>query len=169
MTIGQSQPRTTDLTQQELARVERGIYSPGGGVEGASGPGVARRRTDARQDGDYRAALVKLADYDDFIDRVRLVGVPVLGALLVIAALICLLLGLFRRLARAVPYYAATIGCAVAVLLLVRANLEVAPLAPRHANQQVALMSPPMKAEARRFAGAEGRTSTKRRRRSTRC
>jgi len=154
VTIGQSQPRTTDLTQQELAGVEE-EYTRRANELKEQAAQARQAETEAREDSDYRAALVKLAAYDDFIDRARLVGVPVLGALLVVAAIVCLLLGLFRRLARAVPYYAATIGCAAAALLLMRANLEIEPRAARQANPQVAQMRPSAMPEARRHDEAK--------------
>jgi hypothetical protein len=151
VTIGQSQPRMTDLTQQELARVEEEYKHRAEDLK-AQAAQARQAETEAREDREHRAAVVQLASYDDFIDQARLVGVPVLGALLVIAALVCLLLGLFRGLARALPYYAATVGCAVAVLILVRANLNLEPRAARQANPQVAQMSPPATPESKRLA-----------------
>ncbi len=107
VTIGQSQPRMTDLTEQELARVEEEYARRTAELRDQAAQ-AGKDEEDARKDTDYRAALVKLAADDDFIDRARLVGAPVLGALLVVAAVVFLLLGLFRKLARALPYYAAT-------------------------------------------------------------
>jgi anti-sigma factor RsiW len=126
VTIGQSQPRTTDLTQQELERVETETAQKS--EELKTRIASARQAEDeARDDRDYHAALVQLSNFDDFIDRSRRVGVPVLSALLLLAALACLILGLYRRFVRAVPYYAATIGCVAAVVLLVRVYWSAAP------------------------------------------
>jgi hypothetical protein len=126
VTIGQSQPRTTDLTQEELERVETDRVRR---TEELTARAEQSRKAEeeAREDRDYRAALVQLKTYDDLIDRTRLVGAPILGALLMLAALACLLLGLFRRLVRALPYYAATVACVAAILLLARVFWSSSP------------------------------------------
>jgi hypothetical protein len=142
VTIGQSQPQVTDLTEQDLARVEK-EYALRIDETKAQVARAGKAEEEARQDTEYRAAVVKLEAYDDFIDRARLVGAPVLGALLVLVAIACLILGLFRKLVRALPYYAAMAACAAAVVLLLKLSWGVAPQAPRADDLQVAEVKPP--------------------------
>ncbi len=129
VTIGQSQPQTTDLTQQELDRVEKDRERR---LEVLTAQ-VARDEQiekESREDDAYRAALIALKKYDDFLDRTRRVGTPVLGALLAAAAIFCLVLALLRRLAQAAPYYLATAVCCVAVVLLAKLFWHAAPPHP---------------------------------------
>jgi hypothetical protein len=142
VTIGQSQPQTTDLTRQELARVQE--QSQQRTTELREQLTHAQREAkEADEDHDYRAALAALASYDDFIHRARFVGAPALGALLMLAALVCLLLGLGRRLARALPYYVGAAACVAAAVLLVQANLNVGPPALHGPDREVAMMMAP--------------------------
>jgi hypothetical protein len=126
VTIGQSQPQMTDLTQQELQRVES-EYSRRTEELIAKAAASRKGEQEARKDNEYHAALIKVKGYDDSIDRMRLAGISVVEAILVLAALICLILGLFRRLVRALPYYAATAACVAMVVILARATLPIAP------------------------------------------
>ena len=141
VTIGQSQPQTTDLTQQELERVESEHARQ---TEELTAQAAQDRKAEqeARDDPDYRAAVVKLKTYDDFLDRMRLIGAPVLAAVLVLAALVCLLVGVFRQIGRALPYYAATAACVVVVVLLAKVAWQGAPKA-RQADQEVARVNAP--------------------------
>jgi hypothetical protein len=126
VTIGQSQPQTTDLTQQELQRVEEENARR---TEELTAQAVQTKQAEqeALADRDYRAALVKLKEYDDFRKQARLTGAPIVGALLVAAALLCLILALLRGFARAVPYYAATLACMAAVVLLAKVFWPAVP------------------------------------------
>ncbi len=136
VTIGQSQPQVTDLTQQELRRVEAEFARRTEDLT-VLAAGAKKEVVDSRQDDAYRAALVNLKAYDDFFDRMRLVAIPVVEAVLVLAALICLILGLFRRVVRALPYYAATAACVAVVVLLARMSWPIA--SPRNdGDEQVA-------------------------------
>jgi hypothetical protein len=135
VTIGQSQTKTADLTQQQLQRLEK--ESARHAEELAARAAQAKKaEQDARNDADYRAALFKLKAYDDLFNRIQLVGAPIVEAILVLAALVCLILGLLRRLARALPYYAAAAACAALILLLARVPLGNAP--PHSGDEQMA-------------------------------
>jgi anti-sigma factor RsiW len=125
VTIGQSRTET-NLTQHELQRVEEEQTRRAEEVT-AQAAQAKKAEQEARADRDYRAALLKLKGYDDFRDRARLVGVPVVGALLASAALLCLFVALFRRLAQATPYYLATAACLFAVVLLTKVFWQAAP------------------------------------------
>ncbi|HEY7158979.1 MAG TPA: alpha-2-macroglobulin family protein, partial [Gemmataceae bacterium] len=140
VTIGQSQPQVTDLSVQELARVEK-EYARRIDEAREQVADAGKAEEESREDTEYRAAVVKLGGYDDFIDRARRVGAPMLAALLVLAAIVCLILGLFRKLLRALPYYAATVACAAVVVLLLKLSWGVAPSMPRPEEQQVAQMN----------------------------
>ncbi|HEY7423984.1 MAG TPA: alpha-2-macroglobulin family protein, partial [Gemmataceae bacterium] len=162
VTIGQSQPQVTDLTEQDLARVEK-EYALRTDETKAQVARAGKAEEEAGEDTEYRAAMVKLGAYDDFIDRARLVGAPVLGALLVLAAIVCLILGLFRKLVRALPYYAATAACAAAIVLLLNLSWEErTQQAARSDERQVAAMKtsetpPPPKAVEHENAAREAR------------
>jgi anti-sigma factor RsiW len=139
VTIGQSQPQTTDLTDRELTRVDA-EYKHQTAALTAHIERTRKAEAEARADEEYRAAVVALANYRDFFDRLRLAGAPVLGALLVLAAFVFLILGLFRKLARALPYYAVTAACVagIALLLLFRTQEEVGRMATGNADREMA-------------------------------
>jgi hypothetical protein len=143
--IGQAQQQTTDLTQQELQRVQTEFAHQTEELT-ARTEQAKKAEQEASGDRDYLAAFVALKSYDDFFDRLRRAAVPAAGALLVLAALVLLILGLYRRLARAVPYYAAAAACAAMVLLLARLSVpnalqqdsggeQIAHLTDRENNQ----------------------------------
>ncbi|HTU93737.1 MAG TPA: hypothetical protein VMF69_26895, partial [Gemmataceae bacterium] len=133
VTIGQARERMTDLTQQELKRFET-EHAHRAEELTARAAQAKKAEQEGRNDRDYRAALVKLKTYDEFFDRLWLRGAPVAAAILAVAALTCLILGLFRRLARALPYYAATAACVALALLLARGILQNAPM--RHSGEE---------------------------------
>ncbi len=138
VTIGQSQPQTTDLTERELARVDTEFKNQT--AELTSRVEQARKsEAETRADEEYRAAVVALANYRDFFDRLRLTGTPVLGALLLLAAFVFLILGLLRKLARALPYYAATAACLAGIAVLLHVSLDVATSETAKEDRQVAL------------------------------
>jgi hypothetical protein len=142
VTIGQSQPQTTDLTRQELTRAQE--ESQHRTTELHEQIARAERETkEASEDEDHRAAVAALASYDDFIHRARLVGAPALEAILVLAALVCLVLAFSRRLARALPYYVGAVACVVVAVLMLQANLNVGRPALPGPDQEVAMMAAP--------------------------
>ena len=163
VTIGQSQPQMTDLTREEIARVEEEAQHRTTELRAQ----IARAESEAKEtaeDHDYRAAVATLASYDNFIHRARFVGAPTLGAVLVLAALAFLLLGLYRRFVRALPYYAATAVCVAIAVLLVMANWQVGPPPLRSPDREVAQIMPPgadvdrpRQREERADKGVEGR------------
>ncbi|MHB1425209.1 MAG: alpha-2-macroglobulin family protein [Gemmataceae bacterium] len=125
--IGQTDQRMTDLTTRELQNVERDHARR---VEGLTArlKEITKIEEEKRVSGAYRAALVNLKEYDEFFDRLRFVGVRVGEAILVLAALVCLILGLYRRLLRAWLYYAATVACVAMAVLLTRVSLETSAI-----------------------------------------
>jgi hypothetical protein len=133
VTIGQSKPQTTDLTDQELQRVETEFTRRTEELT-ARAAQTRNEEQEALKDKEYHAALVKLREYDDFHDRLRRAGVPAVEAVLVLAALVCLILGLFRTAVRALPYYAATAASVAMVLLLAWMTWPVA--APQAASDK---------------------------------
>jgi hypothetical protein len=133
VTLGHSQTRSTDLTQQKLQRVETECALRAEELTAQTAQ-AKKAEQESRDDPNYRAALVQLKAYEDFFDRIQRVGGPIVEAILVLAALVCLVLGLLRRVARALPYYAATAACVAMALLLGRVSLWNAPL--RHAGEE---------------------------------
>jgi hypothetical protein len=152
VTIGQSQPQRTDLTQQELQRVES-EYAHRTEELTAQAAQTQKAEQEARGDADYHAALVDLKAYHDFFNRSRLVGAPALAAVLVLAALVFLILALFRQFGRALPYYAATAACAVLVVLLAKFAWQGAPNFPQP-QRQIAQATTPTQPEERMFPQA---------------
>jgi hypothetical protein len=138
VTIGDSQTRSADLTQQKLQRVET-EHARQAEELAARMAQATKAEQDARNDTDYRAALIQLKAYDEFFRRIQLVGAPIVEALLVVAALVCLILGLMRRVAGALPYYAAAATCAAMVLLLTRVPLPNMP--QRSGEEQMARLA----------------------------
>lgn len=124
VTIGQSQPQMTDLTQQELQRVETEFTHHTEELT-AQTTALRNQEKEAREDKEYRAALVKLKEYDDSFDRMKREGTRPAEAVLVLAALIFLSLGLYRGVVRGLPYYAATIACVMIVLLVSRLSSPI--------------------------------------------
>ncbi|MGH7227175.1 MAG: hypothetical protein ACRELF_28500, partial [Gemmataceae bacterium] len=131
--IGQTEQRTTDLTQREQERIETEYVRQTEQLTEQAAQ-AKKMEQEARGNRDYLAALVKLKAYDDFFERLRFAAVPAAEALLALAAIVCLILGLYRRLVRALPYYAATAACVAMVLLLARGSLWNAP--PQHSGEK---------------------------------
>jgi alpha-2-macroglobulin-like protein len=131
---GQTQTRIADFSmQQKLQQVETENARKAAGL--AARMAQAKKvEQDVRDDADYRAALIKLKAYDDFFKRIQFVGAPIVEAILVLAALVCLILGLLRRLVLALPYYAATAACVAMVLLLAQVSLR--NVAQRHPGDE---------------------------------
>jgi hypothetical protein len=127
VSIGQTQTRIADISmQQKLQQVETEHSRQA--AELVARVAQAKEAEQAvRDDADYRAALIKLKAYDDFFNRIRFVGAPIVEGILVLAALVCLILGLLRRLVQALPYYAATAACVAMVLLLAQVSLRNMP------------------------------------------
>jgi hypothetical protein len=135
VTIGQSQPQTTDLTQKELEKVEKEDELR---LEAfmAQAEKAKRDEQEARDDREYQAALAALNKYDDFLDRTRRFGTPALGGLLAATAILCLVLALYRRFGQALPFYLATAACCVAVVLLAKLFWQASP---RNGNQDTSV------------------------------
>lgn len=153
VTIGQSQPKSTDLTQQELERVESETARQSEELT-AQITQARKAEKEAGEDSDYRAAQDKLKAYDDFFNRLRLVGLPALAAVLVLAALVFLILGLLRQFGRALPYYGATAACAALVVLMAKFAWQGAPNMPQ-AGRQVAVVGAARQLENRELARKE--------------
>ncbi len=140
VTIGQTQTRMTDIwLQQKLQQVEtenaRQTAELAARVAQAKGT-----EQETRENAAYLAALVRLKAYDDFYNRIQFVGAPIVEAILVLAALVCLILGLLRGLVRALPFYAATAACVAMIVLVAQISLRNLP--QRHAgDEQIAQMT----------------------------
>jgi Flp pilus assembly protein TadB len=136
--LGHSQIKRTDLIQQKLQRMER-EYARRTEELKAQAAQAQKTEQETRDDPAYRAALVQLKAYEDRLDRIQRVGKPLLEAVLIVAALVCLVLGLLRHLTRALPYYAATAVCVAMALLLARVSWWNVP--QRHSvEEQMALL-----------------------------
>lgn len=138
-TIGQSRAKITDLTQQELRRVEADFTHKAEEATARAAQAKAAEQ-ETRDNPDYRAALVLLKGYDDFFDRMQRVGAPIAEAILILAALACLILGLSRRVGRVLPYYAAAAACAAMFLMLAKVSLQNAPTRHSHEEQLAHLL-----------------------------
>ncbi|MGH7223594.1 MAG: alpha-2-macroglobulin family protein, partial [Gemmataceae bacterium] len=174
VTIGQSQPQMMDLTQKEVERVEseyarrtealtaqaaqarkeekeaREVQDYHAALVKQGGSDFFFNEFVDREDQDYHAALVKLKAYDDFFKQTRLVGVPVLAAILALTALVCLLRGLRRQIGRALPYYAATVACVAVVVLLAKLAWHDVPEL-RHGEHEVASLTAPKNSDKPKF------------------
>jgi hypothetical protein len=150
VTIGDSQTKTADLTQQKLQRVEAEYVRQTAELT-AQASEARKMEQEARDNPDYRAAIAKLDSYGEMFNRIQLVGAPIAEALLVVSALVFLILGLLRRVSHAVPYYAAAASCAALVLVLTRVPLPNMP--HRSGEEQMAKLTErddqPMKQEAK--------------------
>jgi anti-sigma factor RsiW len=122
MTFGHSQTKSTDLVQQKLQRVET-EYAHRAEELMARVAQAEKVEQALRDDPSYRAALIQIKAYDDLFNRILRIGGPTVEAILVLAALACLLVALLHRLARALPYYAATAACVAMALLLAQVSL----------------------------------------------
>jgi hypothetical protein len=140
VTLGQSQTWMTDIwMQQKLQQVESENARQNEELT-ARAAQAKKTEQETREDAAYLAALVRLKTYDDFYTRIQFVGTPIVEAILVLAALVCLILGLLRGLVRALPYYAATAACVAMVVLLAQVSLRNLP--KRHTgDEQVAQMT----------------------------
>jgi hypothetical protein len=126
--LGQSQIKISDWTQLQLQHIER-EYTRQAEELAARMAQAQKAEQEARDDPAYRAALLKLKTYEELFARLQLVGAPILEAILVMAALGCLTLGLYRRgFVWALPYYATSAACAALALLLTYALWRNAPL-----------------------------------------
>jgi hypothetical protein len=132
-TLGQSQTKSIDLMHHKWQRIET-EYARQAEELTAQAARAKNVEQETRDDPDYRAALIQLKAYEDLFNRIRHVGEPIVEAVLMLAALVCLVLGSLRRLVRALPYYAATAACVVTALLLVRVSLWNAPR--QHAGEE---------------------------------
>jgi hypothetical protein len=66
----------------------------------------------------YLAALAKLTHYDEWIQKGRQIGIPLLCLVLMVVAIIALIAGIVSKVKRAVPYYVASVACAALVCVL---------------------------------------------------
>lgn len=117
VTIGQSGPQITDFAQEQILKVcqeyrEKGIAL----MEKQNESAVALQ--EVRGDAAYLAALVRLKNYHQLLEQIRLTATPVLAALLVLGLLITLVLALSREIRRALPYYATAAGFALVLVLV---------------------------------------------------
>jgi anti-sigma factor RsiW len=138
LAMGQSPARKTAEDREHLRKMRADLAAREARLaeEARSARETARQ---ADEDENYKAALAVLAGQHRFFDQARRIGTPILGVLLLLAALLCLALGLARRLTRAVPYYAGVLSCAALLLLLVRAQFLVSPPQGDREERQVAL------------------------------
>ncbi len=152
VSIGQTQTRISDSwMQQKMQQVETDHARQTADLA-ARAAQAKKAEQDVHNDVDYRAALVRLKAYDDFFNRIQFVRAPIAEAILVLAALVCLILGLLRGLVRALPYYAATAACVAMGLLLAQVSVRNVPL-PQNGNEQMAQLTgrdnPPTRQEAK--------------------
>ena len=117
----------------------------------------------ALADPDYAAAASKVDSYKLLGEQVRLIGTPLVGAVLLITALIFLFVGLVRGLKRAAPWYAGALASAallIGTVLFYRTNeskpaLMGATEQIARLNEWSAMPAPAAKAEPG-FAAPDG-------------
>jgi hypothetical protein len=139
---GQSAIPTRDLAAEELNKVRAEFGARGAREQQlqAEYNGAEEKAKAALGDASYLTATAKLAKYDRFFHQLRFVGTPILAALLILIAVVCLVVGLGRKLARALPYYATVGACAVLLVLLGRIGLPGDRRALPVIEQQVAAL-----------------------------
>jgi hypothetical protein len=116
VTIGQSAPPPTDFTQKQVAKIESEYQATAEELNNESATAQEEASAAAAAPA-YLAAKQKLGDYQRRWDRFQTAGVPLLGVVLMLAAVICLILGLLRQGMRALPFHTAAAVSAVAVVL----------------------------------------------------
>jgi hypothetical protein len=123
MMTGQSMNKVTDLGQEQHAKIDREFASRQAQltqqIEQAEQEDHSARESDT-----YKAALVKLADYDDFFDKTRRFGAPLAGMVLLSAAVVLLVVAAMRRLSGSLPYLAGLAGSALGLALVATLYLE---------------------------------------------
>jgi hypothetical protein len=114
--IGQSQPREINFDEEKVGLVEAAYADQAGKLESRQNEAMQAVRQ-ANENAEYQAAVAQLAD---FRARVRN-ALPLIGALLLIAAVLLLAMGIYRQQdqARSSPYYVAATACAVGFALFV--------------------------------------------------
>jgi hypothetical protein len=151
--IGQSSETTTDFAAEQDARVDRECAAKTVQLSEQIQE-VRKGLREAEDDPTYRAALAALAKYDDFFDKLRRVGAPILGVVLLLTAVALLLVALTRRAGRKLPWYAGVATCAVALLLVAKVQFGIEqPGKP--AGRQVARASKATAAKQAEHALAE--------------
>jgi anti-sigma factor RsiW len=122
VSIGQSSPRTTDLLQHDLERVNKDYEQ-----EVAQQRDRLSRATEAERAAlsapAFTRATKRLADYDDFVNKMRGETLPLLGLALLLTAFVALLVGVIRNSLRAVPLGLGALACSVVLFVVVVAEV----------------------------------------------
>ena len=112
---GQSTPRKADLGEEEIKKVGDDAQAREIALKGQFDQASAEADA-AGTDPIAATASATRASYDGVLEQVRLIGTPLVGTALLVAALVFLVLGLRKHGRRAVPWYAAA---AASVALMV--------------------------------------------------
>jgi hypothetical protein len=141
---GQSAPRKTDFVEDQVKAVREEIQAKRAELTAARD--AAQADVDAAAaDAGYVAARAKAAQYARGWDEARGVATPLLGSLLLLAALACLVVGLSRGLKRGAPYFAGAAACVVllvGVVQLYRLGGRACPPPTPSADDQFAVADP---------------------------
>jgi anti-sigma factor RsiW len=116
VTIGQSAPPPTDFTQKQVAKIEAEYQAKADELSDESATAQEEASAAAAAPA-YLAAKQKLGDYEKRWDRFQTAGVPLLGVVLMLVAVICLIFGLLRQGMKALPFHAAAAVSAALVVL----------------------------------------------------
>ncbi len=114
---GQSTPRKADLGEEEIKKLRDDAEAREVALKEQFDQASAEADA-AGADPVAATAVATRASYDGVLEQVRLIGMPLVGAALLVAALVFLVLGLRKHGRRAVPWYAAA---AASVALMVAA------------------------------------------------
>jgi anti-sigma factor RsiW len=115
VTIGQSGPRVTDFTEKKVAEINTEYQAKFAALNDETAAAQEEEKSAAAA-APYLAAQTKLADYEKLWERVSVIGLPLLGVLLMAAAVLGFAFGLAREGGKAVPFYVTAAGSAALML-----------------------------------------------------
>ncbi|HVS34991.1 MAG TPA: alpha-2-macroglobulin family protein [Gemmataceae bacterium] len=166
---GQSTPRraAVEQEQQEIKKIRQETESRIGALKEQYDQAAADEKA-VGADPAFAAASVKRASYETLLEKVRTIGAPLIGAGLLLAALACLAVGLWKGGRRGVSWYAAAAASAglmvVSAVVAVQSYRPGAPNGPAPTDDLVAWVdkfatvqdAPAGAAEIRDQEGTEG-------------
>ncbi len=134
---GQS-PRKTDGAENEIKRIQEGTDAEFAELQEQASQAQSEAAA-ALADPGYASAVAKVDSYKLLGEQVRMIGTPLVAAVLVMAALIFLIVGLVRGLKRAAPWYIAAIATVTVLIGTALVNRTSEPkLPPTDAGQEMA-------------------------------
>jgi hypothetical protein len=108
-------PRNTNGSEEEIKKIQESTDAEIAQLNEQANQAQSAAAA-ALGDPGYASAVTKVDSYKLLGEQVRLIGTPLLGAVLLTAALVFLIVGVVRGMKRAAPWYAAAL-CSVALLI----------------------------------------------------